>query len=162
MALHMQRAAAPPDLGIDPSDLAMMARRGCRAVLLLFAVTFVLAHFLYICRRTRSSSSRAESTACRTGRRSASRSSTAGAPSALPVLESVSRMDVRLFGVEVAVQNAFSKGGIPLTVHAIANVKIATDPRHVRQAVERFLGMRAGGDHARRAADARGRAPRGL
>jgi flotillin len=50
-------------------------------------------------------------------------------------------MDVRLYGVEVGVQNAFSKGGIPLTVHAIANVKVATDPRHVRQAVERFLGM---------------------
>jgi flotillin len=56
-----------------------------------------------------------------------------------PVLEQVSRMDVRLYGVEVSVQNAFSKGGIPLTVHAIANVKIATDQGHVRQAVERFL-----------------------
>ncbi len=59
----------------------------------------------------------------------------------IPLLENVSKMDVRLFGVEVAVTNAFSKGGIPLAVHAIANVKIATDPRHVRQAVERFLGM---------------------
>jgi flotillin len=59
----------------------------------------------------------------------------------IPLLENVSRMDVRLFGVEVSVTNAFSKGGIPLAVHAIANVKIATDPRHVRQAVERFLGM---------------------
>jgi flotillin len=57
----------------------------------------------------------------------------------LPILEQVSKMDVRLYGVEVGVQNAFSKGGIPLTVHAIANVKIATDPAHVRQAVERFL-----------------------
>jgi flotillin len=57
------------------------------------------------------------------------------------LLETVSRMDVRLFGVEVGVTNAFSKGGIPLAVHAIANVKISTDPHHVRQAVERFLGM---------------------
>jgi len=50
-------------------------------------------------------------------------------------------MDMRLYGVEVSVQNAFSKGGIPLTVHAIANVKVTSDPHHVRQAVERFLGM---------------------
>jgi flotillin len=58
----------------------------------------------------------------------------------IPLLESVSRMDVRLYDVGVSVQNAFSKGGIPLAVHAIANVKVSTDPRHVRQAVERFLG----------------------
>src|SRR5450432_2372573 len=37
-----------------------------------------------------------------------------------PLLEQVSMMDVRLYGVEVSVQNAFSRGGIPLTVHAIA------------------------------------------
>jgi flotillin len=58
----------------------------------------------------------------------------------IPLLESVSRMDVRLYDVTVAVSNAFSKGGIPLAVHAIANVKVSSDPRHVRQAVERFLG----------------------
>ena len=57
-----------------------------------------------------------------------------------PLLETVSRMDMRLFPVEVAVQSAYSKGGIPLAVHAIANVKIASDPAHVRNAVERFLG----------------------
>ncbi|HEU4533082.1 MAG TPA: SPFH domain-containing protein, partial [Polyangiaceae bacterium] len=43
----------------------------------------------------------------------------------VPFLESVSRMDMRLFPVEVVVSNAYSKGGIPLNVHAIANVKIA-------------------------------------
>jgi flotillin len=58
----------------------------------------------------------------------------------IPLLESVSRMDVRLYDVGVSVTNAFSKGGIPLAVHAIANVKVSTDPKHVRQAVERFLG----------------------
>jgi flotillin len=42
--------------------------------------------------------------------------------------------------VEVAVTNAYSKGGIPLAVQAIANVKISNDATHVRNAVERFLG----------------------
>lgn len=59
----------------------------------------------------------------------------------IPLLETVSRMDMRLFPVEVSVQGAYSKGGIPLNVHAIANIKVASDPSLVRNAVERFLGM---------------------
>ena len=58
-----------------------------------------------------------------------------------PLLETVSRMDMRLIMVEVSVTNAYSGGGIPLDVKAIANVKIANDPSHVRNAVERFLSM---------------------
>jgi flotillin len=48
---------------------------------------------------------------------------------------------MRLLMVEVAVSNAYSKGGIPLSVHAIANVKLSSDATHIRNAVERFLGM---------------------
>jgi flotillin len=59
----------------------------------------------------------------------------------LPLLQTISRMDMRLFMVEVSVANAYSKGGIPLTVHAIANMKISSNPAAVRNAVERFLGM---------------------
>ena len=58
-----------------------------------------------------------------------------------PLLETISRMDMRLFMVEVSVSNAYSKGGIPLSVHAIANVKLSSDATHIRNAVERFLGM---------------------
>ena len=58
-----------------------------------------------------------------------------------PLLQTVSRMDMRLFMVEVSVSNAYSKGGIPLTLAAIANVKISSNPNLVRNAVERFLGM---------------------
>jgi flotillin len=57
----------------------------------------------------------------------------------MPFFEVVRRMDMRLFPVEVVVQNAYSKGGIPLTVRAIANVKLASDDISVRNAVERFL-----------------------
>jgi flotillin len=56
-----------------------------------------------------------------------------------PFLEVVSRMDMRLFPVEVTCQNAYSAGGIPLTVRAIANVKLSSDEVGVRNAVERFL-----------------------
>src|SRR5262245_32448815 len=57
----------------------------------------------------------------------------------VPFLEIVRRMDMRLFPVEVTVQNAYSSGGIPLTVRAIANVKLASNEVLVRNAVERFL-----------------------
>jgi flotillin len=57
----------------------------------------------------------------------------------VPFLEVVRRMDMRLFPVEVTVHNAYSRGGIPLTVRAIANVKLAANPDILRNAVERFL-----------------------
>jgi len=59
----------------------------------------------------------------------------------LPLLQTISRMDMRLFLVEVKVANAYSKGGIPLSVHAIANIKLSGSASAVRNAVERFLGM---------------------
>jgi flotillin len=64
-----------------------------------------------------------------------------GASLRVPLLETVSRMDMRIFMVEVSVSNAYSSAGIPLTLHAIANVKISSNPKIVRNAVERFLGM---------------------
>jgi flotillin len=61
----------------------------------------------------------------------------------IPLLETVSVLDMRSFPVQVSVQNAFSKGGIPLSVQAIANVKIASDSGLIRNSAERFLGMSA-------------------
>ncbi|MFT3693253.1 MAG: SPFH domain-containing protein [Kofleriaceae bacterium] len=57
-----------------------------------------------------------------------------------PFVERVARMDVSLISVPIAVQGAYSEGGIPLNVHAIANIKISTDKRFVGNAIERFLG----------------------
>ena len=42
--------------------------------------------------------------------------------------------------VDVDVRNAYSKGGIPLMVQAIANVKISGDSSLIINAIERFLG----------------------
>jgi len=57
----------------------------------------------------------------------------------VPVVERVNRMDVSLIAVPIAVQGAYSDGGIPLNVHAIANIKVSTNPRFVGNAIERFL-----------------------
>mgnify|MGYP000253397448 CR=1 FL=1 len=43
----------------------------------------------------------------------------------VPFFEVVDRMDLTNITIEVVVTNAYSKGGIPLTVQGVANVKIA-------------------------------------
>lgn len=58
----------------------------------------------------------------------------------IPVLERVDRMDMRNLSIDIVVDNAYSGGNIPLRIHAIANVKIHSDPGKVRNAIERFLG----------------------
>ena len=58
----------------------------------------------------------------------------------IPVLERVDRMDMRNLSIDIVVDNAYSAGNIPLRIHAIANVKIQSDPAKIRNAIERFLG----------------------
>jgi len=57
-----------------------------------------------------------------------------------PILETARRMDVTLLPVVVEVRNAYSHGGTPLNIQAIANVKVSTDPEVRNNAIERFLG----------------------
>lgn len=58
----------------------------------------------------------------------------------IPVLEKLQFMDLRNISVNIHTQGAYSKGGIPLDVHAIANVKISSDPARIHNAIERFMG----------------------
>ena len=58
-----------------------------------------------------------------------------------PLIEAVDRMDLTNMPIELAVTGAYSKGGIPLNVHGIANVKIAGEQPVLDNAIERFLGV---------------------
>ncbi|MFW5968615.1 MAG: flotillin family protein, partial [Persicimonas sp.] len=58
----------------------------------------------------------------------------------IPVIEKVDRLDLTLMPVSINIKGAYSKGGIPLNVHAIANVKISSDDNRVGNAIERFMG----------------------
>jgi flotillin len=58
----------------------------------------------------------------------------------IPILERVDRMSLLSIPIDLRVTNAYSKGGIPLRVHAIANVKVSSVPHVVGNAIERFLG----------------------
>ncbi|MFB6372499.1 MAG: flotillin family protein, partial [Bradymonadaceae bacterium] len=51
------------------------------------------------------------------------------------------RLDLTVRSVHIHIDGAYSKGGIPLNVHAIANVKVSSDPKDRRNAIERFLGQ---------------------
>lgn len=57
-----------------------------------------------------------------------------------PVVERAARMSLETIPIELSVKNAYSKGGIPLSVEAIANVKINSNEPSFGNAVERFLG----------------------
>jgi len=137
----MIQPRSPVETGIESSELAIWIGGGVAVVLVLLLVTFLLSRLLYICAPSEILVFSGRKHRLPDGSVIGFKVIHGGRGFRIPLLESVSRMDVRLNGVEVGVQNAFSKGGIPLTVHAIANVKVTTDPRHVRQAVERFLGM---------------------
>jgi flotillin len=57
-----------------------------------------------------------------------------------PLLERVHRIDLTMMTIDVQVQAAYSRGGIPLTVVGVANVKIAGEEPLLDNAIERFLG----------------------
>jgi flotillin len=57
-----------------------------------------------------------------------------------PLIERVDVMDLSMFTVVVHVTGAFSRGGIPLTIQGVANVKLPGEEPLLTNAVERFLG----------------------
>lgn len=59
-----------------------------------------------------------------------------------PFLEKVSRMDLSNMSINVEVENAFSKGGIPVCIQGVANLKIASEEPFLGNAIERFLGRK--------------------
>jgi len=58
----------------------------------------------------------------------------------VPLFETVDRVELTNMIINVSVTNAYSKGGIPLTVQGVANVKIAGEEPLLNNALERFLG----------------------
>jgi flotillin len=57
-----------------------------------------------------------------------------------PFLERVYKMDLSNMVIELTASNAYAKGGIPLQVQGVANVKIAGASPQLENAIERFLG----------------------
>jgi len=57
----------------------------------------------------------------------------------VPLLETVDRMDLTNMIIDVAVSNAYAKGGIPLTVQGVANIKVSGHQPLLGNAIERFM-----------------------
>lgn len=57
-----------------------------------------------------------------------------------PLLEKTFRMELTNMIIELRVTNAYSKGGIPLKVDGVANIKIAGEEPAIHNAIERLLG----------------------
>ncbi|MBK8262504.1 MAG: flotillin family protein [Nannocystis sp.] len=58
----------------------------------------------------------------------------------IPLFETVDRMDLTNMIIELQVKNAYSKGGIPLNVQGIANIKVPGEEPLLNNTLERFLG----------------------
>lgn len=59
----------------------------------------------------------------------------------IPIIHRVDRLDVTNMPIDLNVINAYSKGGIPLNVRGVANVKVGTREPYINNAVERFLEL---------------------
>jgi flotillin len=58
-----------------------------------------------------------------------------------PLIEAVDQLDLTNMIVDLQVHNAYSKGGIPLTIVGVANLKISGHQPGLGHAIERFMGM---------------------
>lgn len=58
----------------------------------------------------------------------------------IPLFETVDRLNLTNMSIEVAVTNAYARGGIPLSVSGVANIKIASHSPALDNAIERLLG----------------------
>ncbi len=64
-----------------------------------------------------------------------------GAKFRIPVLEIVNKISLKTMNLpEVRVEAAYSAEGVPVTIEAVANVKISSEQEMLGKAVERFLG----------------------
>ena len=64
-----------------------------------------------------------------------------GATLVFPFLEKVEYLDLNVITVPLATSRAYTVQGVPVSVKAVANVKIKGDDTSLRAAAERFLGM---------------------
>src|SRR5688572_17271842 len=105
---------------------------GALAVLLI--LMFVIKNLLHICRPNEILIFSGRKHKTPDGRPVGFRYVHGGRGFRIPVDESVTGMDVSNLSINMQVTGAYSEGGIPLTVAAVANVKVSTDPRYISNA----------------------------
>lgn len=134
--------APPPEplFGIDPTLLWSVIGGALFVAIGLFLIVQFLRAFLFIARPHEALVFSGQRYKTEDGQELGYRIVKSGQRAVrIPILEIVSRLDMTVIPVDVVVQNAYSRGNIPLEIHAIANVKIHAEEKILRNAVERFL-----------------------
>ena len=116
---------------------------GGAAAFLLFIFMWI-ARFLYLCRPSEILIFSGRKHRLPDGTIVGSRVVFGGRAWRIPLIETVQRMQMLSMPIDVAVQGAYTKVGIPLKVRAIAVIKLSSDPSVVMNAIERFLGRGQG------------------
>lgn len=104
------------------------------------AGTLVLRNLYYICQPSEVLIFAGSDRQLADGRRVGYRLVKGGSSIRTPLLERAFRMDLSNMIIELKVTGAYSKGGIPLTVEGVANIKIAGSEPTIHNAIERLLG----------------------
>lgn len=110
----------------------------------LLAFFLILRQFLYICRPNEVLIFSGRQRRLADGSTVGYRIIFGGRAWRMPIIERVDRMDMTTIPIDISVSQAYSRGGIPLNVRAIANIKISSTPNHIVNAIERFLGRERG------------------
>src|SRR5512136_153207 len=66
-----------------------------------------------------------------------------GAALRIPLLEKVEYLSLNVMTIPLEIKRAYTLKGVPVSVKAVANVKIRSDDTSLQAAAERFLGMSA-------------------
>src|SRR5512145_721812 len=64
-----------------------------------------------------------------------------GAVLRIPLLERVDYLSLNVMTIPLEIKRAYTLKGVPMSVKAVANVKIRSDETAMHAAAERFLGM---------------------
>ena len=126
------------DLFSNPVILTMLLSAGVVVVFLAF-LSFI-KHFLHICPPNMVLIFSGGRYIMEDGSERGFRVKFGGLAIRKPIVEKASYMGLNTIEVPIRTTNAYSSGGIPLNLEAIANVKVSSDPRIVQNAIERFLG----------------------
>lgn len=103
------------------------------------SITWFLKSFLCICKPNEVVILSGRKWKTKDGQEVGYRVLSGGRAISIPIVETVKRMDVTTMPVRVEIRGAYAKGGTPLNIQAIANIKISSNPEIVGNAIERFL-----------------------
>jgi flotillin len=110
----------------------------------ILVLILVLKNLLYVCAPNQVLIFSGRTRVAPDGRKVGFRVIFGGRAFRVPVLEEVRSMSLTNMSIPMSVTGAYSEGvdgglGIPLAVHAVANVKVSSDPAFIGNAIERFL-----------------------